>query len=206
MIPIVVAWTEYTATVNGRILKLVPCENCSTEYVYVLEREASGVGTSVYGIFAESAQSHSESAADDTLQSYLENDFDPVPCPVCGHYQRFMFSKLQETKSPLVPAAMFAVLLIGCLDSVAALNWSINYLQRPSDHAVEMMLLTWSILLLVCAIGFGLRHIKRAQDRRFDPNLLEQEQARIAKGRSRAITRTEFDRTRETERGVDAAS
>jgi hypothetical protein len=24
----VVYWTEYTATVNGRVLKLVPCEYC----------------------------------------------------------------------------------------------------------------------------------------------------------------------------------
>ena len=48
MIPIVVFWTKYTAILHGRVVKLVPCENCSTEYVYVLERESAGVGTSVY--------------------------------------------------------------------------------------------------------------------------------------------------------------
>src|SRR5438477_366098 len=48
MIPIPVVWTHYTATVRGRVLKLVPCENCSTEYVYALEREGEGAGTSLY--------------------------------------------------------------------------------------------------------------------------------------------------------------
>ncbi len=47
MIPVVVFRTKHTAKVGGRDLKLVPCENCSTEHVYVLEREGSGVGTSV---------------------------------------------------------------------------------------------------------------------------------------------------------------
>ena len=46
MIPIF--WTQYTATMQGRVLKVVPCENCSTEYVYIMEREASGFGTSMY--------------------------------------------------------------------------------------------------------------------------------------------------------------
>lgn len=47
MIPVVVFRTKHTATVGGRVLKLVPCENYSTEYVYVLEREGLGVGISV---------------------------------------------------------------------------------------------------------------------------------------------------------------
>src|SRR5437879_1698950 len=56
MIPVVVFWTKYTATLNGRVLKLVPCENCSTEYVYVLERDGTGVGTSVYALNDEGAR------------------------------------------------------------------------------------------------------------------------------------------------------
>ena len=31
MLPIPVFWTHYTATMSGQALKLVPCENCSTE-------------------------------------------------------------------------------------------------------------------------------------------------------------------------------
>jgi hypothetical protein len=79
MVPIPVFWTKYTATMQGRALKVVPCENCSTEYVYILEREASGVGTSVYMLNNKGAAGHAQSAASDTLKEILENDFDPVP-------------------------------------------------------------------------------------------------------------------------------
>jgi len=205
MIPIPVFWTKYTATLHGRVLKLVPCENCATEYVYVLEREGSGVGTSVYMLNDEGAQGHATSAAEDTLQSYLENDYDPVPCPACGHYQRYMFPKLLETKSLWGPAIMVVVLLLACLDAVSALYWSVAYLQRPNDQALGRMALTWSTLALLCLIGFGLWLVKKARIRRFDPNL-EEQQARIAKGRSRAVTRAEFEKAQQGEHGAEAGA
>jgi hypothetical protein len=33
MIPIPIFAKHYTATMRGSVLKVVPCENCSTEYV-----------------------------------------------------------------------------------------------------------------------------------------------------------------------------
>ncbi|HET6572745.1 MAG TPA: hypothetical protein VFG68_04015 [Fimbriiglobus sp.] len=199
---ILVYWTKYTATLHGQVLKFVPCENCSTEYVYVLEREGSGVGTSVYMLNDEGAQDHATSAADDTLRSYLENDFDPVPGPTCGHYQRYMFPKLQETRSPWGPAATLVVLAFGCLAAVGGLYWSIAYLQQPNDHALERMVAAWSLVVVLGLVGVGLSAIKRSQVRRFDPNS-EDRQARIEKGRSRAVTRAEFEKTQQRERGAE---
>ncbi len=65
MIPVVVFWTKYTATLNGQFLKLVPCENCATEYVYVLEREGTGVGTSVYALNDDGARDHAVLTSDE---------------------------------------------------------------------------------------------------------------------------------------------
>src|SRR3954467_7751703 len=81
VIPIVIIWTEYTATVNGRVLKLVPCENCATEYVYVLERESSGTAICLYSVLGEDWENRLVSGAEEPLRQYLANDFDPVPCP-----------------------------------------------------------------------------------------------------------------------------
>jgi hypothetical protein len=201
MVPIPVFWTKYTATTRGSVLKFVPCENCSTEYVYVLEREGSGVGTSMYMLNNEGAASHATSAAEDTLKCVLEHDFDAVPCPVCGHYQRYMFPKLLETKSLWGPAVMLGVLLIGILDAISALYWSVAYLQRPNDHAFRRMVVTWSILLLVGLIGLGLSLVRKSKIRHFDPNV-EDQQTRIVKGRSRAITRAEFEKAQQ---GADEA-
>lgn len=193
MIPILVVWTEYTAILNGRVLKLVPCENCATEYVYVLEREGTGVGTSVYMLNDEGAADHAVSAAEDTLRQYLDNDFDPVPCPVCGHYQKSMFPKL-VTRSVWGGVATVVALLVGCLSAVSALYWGINYLQRPDDRALWRLAAACSVLAVAGLVGVGLSALERARVRRFDPNT-EDQQARIAKGRSRAVPRAEFEAT-----------
>lgn len=203
MVPVVVFWTKYTATLNGRVLKLVPCENCSTEYVYFLEREGTGVGTSVYALNDEGARDNAASAAEESLREYLENDFDPVPCPVCGHYQRYMFPKLYKPRSPWLALILLAVMVFGCLDTVGALYWTVTYLQRPSDHALGRMTATWLLLAALILIGVGLSAVERSRARRFDPNR-EDQQARIEKGRSRAVTQTEFEAAQQ--RGRDTGT
>jgi len=205
MIPVVVFWTKYTATLNSRVLKLVPCENCSTEYVYVLEREGTGVGTSVYALNDEGARDNAAAAADESLREYLANDFDPVPCPVCGHYQRYMFPKLYETKSLWGPVAKLVALALGCLDAIGALYWGVAYLQQPNDQAWRWMVVTWSLLAVLCLTGLGLAAIERSRVRRFDPNS-EDQQGRILRGRSRAKTRAEFEAAQLREVGAEDRS
>lgn len=196
MVPIPVFWTEYTTTMHGSALKFVPCENCSTEYVYVLKREGTGGGTSFYMLNDEGASHLAATTAKDSLQSALENDFDPVPCPVCGHYQRFMFPKLLKTKGLWGPALMLLVLLIGCLEGVNALYWTAAYWHRPNDHAFGKMGTAWSVLVLVCLFGLGVLILKQFKIRNFDPNR-EDQQARITIGRTRAVTRAEYERGRQ---------
>jgi hypothetical protein len=185
-------WVEHTATVNGRVLKLVPCENCSIEYVYVLEREGTGFAVSPYALYNEEARDYAASSADDTLQQYLANDFDPVPCPACGHYQQYMFPKLIETHSPWGAAAKVAVLMVVCLSAVTALYWGANYAQRPGDRALTRLVAAGSVLAVAGVAGVGLWALERARVRSFDPNT-EDQAARIARGRSRAVTRAEFE-------------
>jgi hypothetical protein len=192
VIPVVVFWTNYTATVNGRVLKLVPCENCSTEYVYVLEREGTGVGTSVYKLHDDSARTHAESAAEETLRDYLANDFDPVPCPACGHYQRYMFPKLLETRSQWTLVATLAILVAVGLSAISAVYWGIHYLEQPGDRALWRLGVACSALAIIGLIAAGLSAAQRARARRFDPNA-EDQRARIEKGRDRAVTRAEFE-------------
>jgi hypothetical protein len=191
MIPIVVVWTNYTAWRNGRVLKLVLCENCSTEYVYVLEREGTGTGTSVYFLNDDGARDHAMSAADDSLRDYLQNDFDPIPCPACGHYQKFMFPKLMS--HPVwIGFAKAALLLVGGLALVSVLYWGVSYAQRPDDHALWRLAGTAAGVVVAGLLVGSLSAIERARVRSFDPNT-EDQQTRIAKGKERAVPRAEFE-------------
>ncbi len=195
-IPIPVFWTKFTATRKGSLPKVVPCENCSTEYVYVLKREATGVGTSLYNVNQQGAADHAESAAEDTLKTILEKDFDPVPCPVCGHYQRYMFPKVLGNQGTWLQFLIIAVLLVGCLTAVFALYWSVAYLIRQTDYRLGNMLVSWAVLASLVLIGFGLSFLKKVNHRRFNPNLTDQ-QARIALGQARAVTRAAYENAEE---------
>lgn len=193
MIPIVVHWTNYTTTVRGRVLKLVPCEHCRTEYVYVLEREGVGEGTSAYGLVDESAQENAESGAHEILGEYLANDFDPVPCPTCGHYQRFMFPKLIETRSPWVLIATLITLGVALVSSAGVVNGLFNAINSPTKDNVWKLTGSAAVLVIAGLTGTGLWLAERKRVRRFDPNATEDHASRLAKGRSRAMTRAEFD-------------
>ena len=193
MIHIPVFWTEFNATAEGRNLKFVPCENCSTEYVYVIKRKCLGTGTSMYNLNNEGAASRAQSAAAETLTSVLENDFDPVPCPACGYYQRYMFPKLLGIAVVRVRIVMFAVIAISFLAAVSALHSSVAYQQHPNHPGFEKMIKDWSLLLTLFLAGLGLSIVKNVKIRRFDPNTGDPH-TRIAIGQSRAVTRAQFEK------------
>ncbi len=194
MIPMPIFWAkQYTATAQGSRLKFVPCEHCSVEYVYVIEREATGAGVSVYTLNNQGATDKASVEAGLMLSDILENDFDPVPCPVCGHYQRYMFPKLLGNTGAWVRLVLLVVLALGCLTGVIAAYRSISYLLRPADDGFGQLVAAWVVLLLLGVAGFGLSSINKVLIRRFNPNV-DDPQARIAIGRSRAITREEFEK------------
>jgi hypothetical protein len=169
MIPVVVFWTQYTATVGGRVLKFVPCEGCGTEYVYTLHRDAVGVGTDVY-LMNPGAEGHALSAAEDSLRQALENDFDPVPCPACGHYQPYMFPKLLTDRSPWAALAAVAALGTGILGALVAAYWTVAYLGQPTDAALWRMVGAWSVVVVSGLVGAIVASARRAREQRFDPN------------------------------------
>src|SRR5262249_18582660 len=147
------------------------------------------------------AADHATSAAKETLDSLLENDFDVVPCPVCGHYQKYMFSKLLETKGMMGLVIPVAVIMAGCIAAVIAVKCSIVYLQHPSDDGFRSMVTAWFTLLIISLIGLVLSILRKRKIRRFDPNSADQ-QERIALGQSRAVTRAEFERIQREKGGV----
>ena len=198
MIDFVFVSTSYTATHRGRILKLVPCENCRTEYIYVLEREATGTGTSFYFLNESGAEAHAGSAAEESLSDYLANDFDPIPCPVCGHYQKFMHSKLFDTHSPWWLVVKVGSLAVGAFFAVISLLSILNYIESPNDRDVGRMGFGVLFLLVASLIGAALSATESRRLRDFDPDL-EDFESRIQKGRARAITRVEFETLQRSE-------
>lgn len=75
---------DYTAHLSGSILKMVRCEQCAQDYVYVLTRSAEGQGRSLLFLDNEGARERAASRAERRLREKLERSCDPVPCLHCG--------------------------------------------------------------------------------------------------------------------------
>jgi hypothetical protein len=117
MVPIPYAM-RYTATLQGQAAKLVCCEQCQFEYVYLIARKASGEGTSWLFVDNQGAQQRAQDAAAERLTAKLERARDVVPCPACGWLQKDMVERARRQRYGWMATAM------AVLYPIAAARWA----------------------------------------------------------------------------------
>jgi hypothetical protein len=190
-LPLSLQWT-YSVTVNGAVDKTVRCESCHAEYVYRLERSATGSGTSrVLFIDKEEATEQAAAIAQYALRRELQEGIDLVPCPACGWYQSNMITKGRDQHCAWM--WLLGVLLTAGLLPLAMLGLLINCLRcpySPPNIPGDVML---AGLVILGLDGVSLLVARSILAGRYDPNSDDPE-ARIQLGRSRAMLREEFDR------------
>jgi hypothetical protein len=103
-----------------------------------------------------------------------------------------MFPKLLGNTGLGVRVLLVVVSALSILAAISALNRSVTYLQDPNDPSFKKMVTAWSVLGVLCLLGVGLIILNKVQIRRFNPNAGDAE-ARIALGRTRAITRAQLE-------------
>jgi hypothetical protein len=93
-------YRTYTAAVSGSVLKRVRCTGCSSEYSYELRRTALGGGHSPFFLNNSGAALAADQRARANLARALDQDVEPVFCPVCGLYQPDMVALLRKRLGP----------------------------------------------------------------------------------------------------------
>jgi hypothetical protein len=186
---------EYTAHLSGATLKSVRCERCHAEYVYRMERDGSGSGTSLLFLDNQGARDRAAQQAADELGGRLRRECDAVPCPACGWYQRAMIDALRRDHRGWMQdtgLVLLAVSVIGL--TVAYVNWLPNFPHGP----VAPWLVPWSliggVIAGVAGVGLLVARVKLAE--RYDPSANDP-WARIAAGRSRAVLKGELELRRD---------
>ena len=155
------------------------CEACNCEYVYQVTRRSAGSSTGFLNADYVAAQQ----SADKNLHNALAKACDPVPCPMCGWYQRNMvrrarylrFRPLEYAGAGLVLASVVAFLIVVIGGKEA--GWS-----------------EWSLVLPLAlfASGVVLLILRSVLPRSFDPNTADLE-SRIRLGRRRAISKEAYE-------------
>jgi hypothetical protein len=86
-------YIAYTTTKKAVFAKECRCEHCGLHFVYPMEREADGFGSAYLGVGRTAAKQSAQEEAEAELQQLFAEDFDFVPCPGCGRYQKDMIRR-----------------------------------------------------------------------------------------------------------------
>jgi hypothetical protein len=180
---------HHRVTAKGREFKVVTCENCRGEYVYLMVRHAEGWAAGVTFLDAD-APGRAARQAETELRRTLDRDGEPVPCPSCGWYQHSMISLVRGHHRFWMAAVGSLLLYVGgLLGLVGAAGWACY-----ADPAAAR---GWaSIFQAGCWIavaGGGLVLARRILAAGIDPNDGDAER-RLELGRRLALPRAEFDR------------
>jgi hypothetical protein len=188
MLPVPV--TQHVVTVCGRAAKLVKCEECGLEYVYLYTALIDGESASVAYLGTGAAREQAAEVANRRLAGALERGGSVVPCLRCGRVQEHMVALARKGRHRrLFYAGVFALMAAVPLGGMTALALATEGLVGPGG-LTEGAGLAAAFVALLLGGAWLLRH-RRRLCARYDPNGEPLEQ-RKAHGRLRAWTKEEF--------------
>jgi hypothetical protein len=176
---------RYTSWVSGAAAKPVTCEECGAEYVYLLEREAEGHGSSVLFLDNAGGERRAHEAAERDLARQLERDCEVVPCPKCGHLQPEMVKLARRRHLRIVKTGGWV------LTALAAVFGILNAASSLGMEGPYFM--SWPAFAGIAAIGPAILVVRLFLAQAFDPNTAPLEE-RMATAKKLALTREEFEK------------
>jgi hypothetical protein len=180
---------KYTATLTGTTLKRVQCESCHAEFVYQMERTAKGSGTSMLFLDNQGARGRAGQNAQLNLRGKLAKENDVVPCPACGSYQANMVLELRREHGRWMRVVGIVLLVMAMLPlGFSFIEASLRNPTVPWSRTVSA-----AVAAAFAGTGAALLIIKVFLSRHYDPNS-GQPDARIALGRSRAVTKERLEK------------
>jgi ribosomal protein S27E len=122
-----------TATMTGRVVRDVKCENCGCEYVYFVRLRATASASTPMSIGQEGTRAVAQGRAKLRLKELLRSGFLAIPCPDCGWYQKYMVQILRRRR-------LFWWILLAVLPLVwIGLEWVFSSPDEPTDFHLPIL-------------------------------------------------------------------
>lgn len=163
---------HHTAHVNGTASKSVQCEQCGMPFQYQIRRAASATADSFYGIAAKWTQNRAHRKATRLLEQKLEQEFDVVPCPTCGWYQKEMVLHLQQNHLAWLGRAGGALTFVAIV--AGALAFLITLAGNEQLKSISGVL--WTFAGAMAAVGVVSLALRSILSSRRSPNAMNREQ------------------------------
>lgn len=179
----------YTSTLRATVPKLVKCEECGLEYVYLMERVRQGEGTSVLFLDNAGARQRAEEQAQDRLRAALERGCEAVPCPACGRIQDHMVPRARKQYRHWMRVGGLCLFLAAALLFIAGIV--VGLADEQARTPTPWPLVLWAAAGACAAAAPALPVARWLLARRHDPNA-EDVESRKASGQQRAFTKDDF--------------
>ncbi len=179
----------YTTTLQGTVPKLVRCESCAFEYVYLLEANVAGESTSFLFLDNEGARQRLATDADAALRQNRDHGIEVVPCPNCGLVQTHMLARAcGQHRLWMRTAGLITLAAAGILVALAIIYTLIDAM---GAGFTALTVAIWAVLFLVFNAGLGLIFLRSYMANQYDPNGAPAE-IRIRLGQELAVSKEEY--------------
>jgi hypothetical protein len=184
---------RYQVKTTGRVPKLVRCEKCGYEYIYLLEVEAAGEGYySFLDINNWEGEASAHAAAETLRDQKLRDDCAVVPCAECGHVQQHMLGKARwEYRRWMLRAGLYACPVGGILVLPAMFTRLLADGPRSPAWAETVSTILWVCAATLAIGGAILMYLWAFWQSRYDPNALPVDQ-RMKGGAEYSVSKDEY--------------
>jgi hypothetical protein len=180
---------KYTTQLTGRVPRLVQCQSCGFEYVYLLESTVTGEGTSPLFLDNEGASQRSKADAEAALQQQLASGVEVVPCPRCGHIHESMIPRARELHLDwMFMYAVYVLIGAGALAAPAGIL-SEKDLKAEGLTVLSIALCALDVMLFATAAAMFIIRAKKCAS--YDPNEMPVEE-RKRLGNDLAVSKEEY--------------
>lgn len=189
---------------EGRTPKFVRCEDCGNDYVYMLERSVTAQGSTLLGDEA-SLRAQLEGEARNKLERVLAMECDPIPCPICGHIQKYMYREARRQRwlwSRLISRWCLVLTPVFCL--LALLGRSYHH-KFETNGSFTVMALLYVLSATTIAGAILLPLVRWISNAMYDPNLVPLDR-RLDYAKSNSWSRAEYEAILNERRAKRSAS
>jgi hypothetical protein len=170
----------------------VRCEHCSSEIVFLRNRDGAGPGNDAVLTRADEVVELARLATEGGSQRLADDAL--IPCPSCGNYQPNMIPQLQKRDCP--PGLFNLAVLLSIISPPALLAGAAGLANSgldPSSLQIMIIVLGIGISAGLAAIVLFAAHFRGQKN--YDPNSPEGVEERIALGRKSACLKHEYEET-----------
>lgn len=154
-------------TVRARVIRDVACERCRTLYIYAADRKAYGQSLNFLWMMGDDARDAAQQQAHERLDAELAKAIEPIACPSCGWYQKYMVREARRRRGLWLVVVAFLAALVGAMVAAVLIGTEAG---EPGSWFSRRLTPTWIAIAAFFTVAAAALVVRHFTCTRWDPN------------------------------------